>query len=140
MNEVEQLDEYIHMIMHFFKNQISSVKNMYSQEQFSIIMICLKNNNVTASMLAQKLNVTLPAILHKLTSLEEKGIIYKENDLNDKRIKYIKITNETLNTCQKFKEERYNNIESYLNYLGCEDTKCLMRLLDKTKKYIKEEK
>ncbi|MGL4950109.1 MAG: MarR family winged helix-turn-helix transcriptional regulator, partial [Anaeroplasmataceae bacterium] len=101
MLEVEKLDSKMSrinkkMIEKFaVQNELSGISLMEQRILRFLYLGHLKEQSYTVSNLAIEFGVTLPAIMHKLSSLEEKGIIFRVEDNFDKRIKYIKITDES---------------------------------------------
>ena len=56
------------------------------------IGFCEDLKNIKLSDIASRLKVTLPAVTHKVQTLEHAGLIKKEKDTKDKRITYVKLT------------------------------------------------
>lgn len=105
--------------------------------EFHLLSHIYVSQSIQASALASFFQVSIPAVMHKLDSLEKKGFVLKKVDEKDKRVKYYSITD-------SFKEYYYalfSNLEEitqeYYDFLG-EEKKHLDRILDKTLEFLEE--
>jgi DNA-binding MarR family transcriptional regulator len=95
------------------------------------VAFCDQNQKVKLSDVAKTLRVTLPAITHKVNDLLEKKYIERESSNKDLRVTYIKLTPEGKSYVESIRDEYYKPIKVIADHLGTEDTKELMRILDK---------
>ena len=83
------------------------------------------------SDISKTLRVTLPAVTHKVNDLVEKNYVEKETSPKDLRVTYIRLTQTGKEYVESIREEYYQPLREVVKYLGDDDTKCLMRILDK---------
>jgi DNA-binding MarR family transcriptional regulator len=95
------------------------------------VAFCDLNQKIKLSDVAKTLRVTLPAITHKVNDLVEKKYLTKETSTKDLRVTYIKLTHEGKAFVESVQEAYYKPLRVLADHLGEEDTKELMRLLDK---------
>ena len=91
------------------------------------------HDKITASEIANKYHVTIPAVMHKLDSLISEEYLIKVVDEVDKRKKYYHLTpkaNMLLDDNKKIIDNKINNL---FDYLGENDTKELIRILTRIK-------
>ncbi len=89
------------------------------------------HENITASQIADKYHVTIPAVMHKLDSLIEEDYLIKEVDTKDKRKKYYRLTPKANMLLDDNKLIIDNKINNLFNYLGEKDKHELLRILKK---------
>jgi len=89
------------------------------------------SQRVKLSDISKTLRVTLPAVTHKVNDLVEKNYVEKENSPKDLRVTYIRLTPTGKAYVESIREEYYQPLHEVVKYLGDEDTKSLMRILDK---------
>ena len=91
------------------------------------------HDKITASEIANKYHVTIPAVMHKLDSLISEEYLIKVVDEVDKRKKYYHLTPKANMLLDDNKKIIDNKINSLFDYLGENDTKELMRILTRIK-------
>ena len=91
------------------------------------------HENITASEIANKYHVTIPAVMHKLDSLINEEYLIKVVDEKDKRKKYYHLAPKANMLLDDNKQIIDNKINNLFNYLGEEDTNELIRILKKIK-------
>ena len=87
-----------------------------SIEIFLLLEIKFKNN-VTASAIANKYHVTIPAVMHKLDDLVNNDYLIKTTCTKDKRKKYYALTPKAelyLDDNRKIIDYKINNLFDYL--------------------------
>lgn len=95
------------------------------------IGFCEDLKNIKLSDIATRLKVTLPAVTHKVQTLEHAGLIKKEKDTKDKRITYVKLTDKGQTYVVSSKKTYYQPLKLILESIGEEDTQHLIRILEK---------
>lgn len=95
------------------------------------VAFCDMSQRVKLSDISKTLRVTLPAVTHKVNDLVEKNYVEKENSPKDLRVTYIRLTPTGKAYVESIREEYYQPLHEVVRYLGDEDTKSLMRILDK---------
>lgn len=98
------------------------------------------NDVVSLSFLREELNLAPSTITSILTSLEEEELIERIIDKSDRRNIFIRILPKGIEYAQKAYTELEGKIADYIDYIGEEDAKILVRLISKTAEYFKERK
>lgn len=128
-------------------NKFKAKTNQFVQEygitriEFEILnylyIRSVKNERMKTSDLAKCFEVSVPAIMHKLESLESKGMIEKKQDTLDRRIKYYALTENTKNGYEELFAKQKKKVELYFETLG-EEKEHLNRILDLTLRFLEE--
>jgi Transcriptional regulators len=96
-----------------------------------------EGNKVQASSIAKVFEVSIPAVMHKLEPLEMKGMLIKEIDFNDKRIKYYRISRKMAEAVELLFLEHQKEVGKYLDFLGKEQVH-LNKILNLTLNFLEE--
>ena len=72
-----------------------------------------------------------PTTSKMLNNLEDKGYINRLSDKKDRRVTYIDLTQKGVDLLQKHHRSMINYTNEVINRLGEEDTKTLVKLLNK---------
>lgn len=91
--------------------------------------------SIKATELSTILDITPAAVTHVLNSLEEKGYIERLADKKDRRIVLVRPTENGLSTVERGKHLFFERITKLMSHLGEEDSKELIRILDKIVDY-----
>lgn len=86
---------------------------------------------IKPSEIADRLEVTLPAITHKMNSLVNDGYLTRRESDADKRVNYVLLTEKGLNYINSIAEQYYENMQKLISHLGERDTAVLFRVLKK---------
>ena len=92
----------------------------------------------TASKLAEMLEVTIPAVMHKLTVLEKEEYIVRDYSKEDRRKRFITITDKWLDVVKKLDTHEEMIINEFLLTLAGQG-KVLVEVLDDFAKYLEGE-
>lgn len=95
------------------------------------VAFCDMNQRLKLTDVAKTLRVTLPAVTHKVNDLVDKKYLEKETSAKDLRVTYIKLTQPGKEFVESIRDEYYQPLKALVDNLGEEDTKNLMRILDK---------
>lgn len=95
------------------------------------------NKRVQASALAKKFEVSIPAVMHKLDALEQREMVEKSFDSEDRRVKYYTLTPNTLKKYEKLFASQMKKVERYFEALG-EEKEHLNAILDITIQFLEE--
>ena len=90
--------------------------------------LAFDENKVTSGVLSEKLNVTTPRMASILNSLENKGYIKRNSDINDKRKALITITTKGNKFAQSVKNKLLNKIILVIKQIDYEDVKEYIRI------------
>lgn len=88
-------------------------------------------DGIKPSAIAKRLEVTLPAITHKMNSLVEEGYLTRRESTSDQRVNYVLLTEKGKNYIESISGEYYENMQKIINHLGERDTAVLFRVLTK---------
>ncbi|MDE7264490.1 MAG: hypothetical protein K2N64_07500 [Anaeroplasmataceae bacterium] len=139
----EEIQIKLRSIANKFRNKANLVVQEYgiTRIEFEILNYMyvteLKQEKLKASDLAKCFEVSVPAIMHKLESLEKKSMIVKKRDTLDKRIKYYTLTEKTKSSYEELFAKQKKKVELYFETLG-EEKEHLNRILDLTIKFLEE--
>ncbi|GEM_PF-2818566 len=86
---------------------------------------------VTVSRLSQKLRVATPTVTKLLSAMEEKGIVERTVSRRDRRKIIVSFTEAGLEMGKKAQEHFMQDLSNLVALLGEEDTRSLIRILDK---------
>lgn len=95
------------------------------------VAFCDMNQRLKLTDVAKTLRVTLPAVTHKVNDLVDKKYLEKETSSKDLRVTYIKLTTLGKEFVESIRNDYYQPLMTLVDHLGEEDTKNLMRILDK---------
>ena len=95
------------------------------------VAFCDMNQKVKLTDVAKTLKVTLPAVTHKVNDLVKKQYIEKVQSESDLRVVYIKLTEAGKSYVESIRDDYYKPIEQLTKHIGEEDTKNLLRILNK---------
>lgn len=93
---------------------------------------------IKTSDLTQKLCITKPATSKMLNLLEEKELIERSSNKNDRRVVYVKLTEKGEEFLKLQDEKLENFVYKMVEKMGEEDTDNLIRLLGKLYDVIEE--
>lgn len=86
---------------------------------------------------ATKLDLTLPAVTHKVNDLEDRGLIIKKVSTRDRRVVNLELTLSANVHLDEIIDSYYEPLLIIMERLGKEDTKIFMKLLLKINNYGK---
>lgn len=92
----------------------------------------------TSIKISQQLGITQPTITPMLDRLLKNGYISKEVSPTDKRAKLLSITSEGYDLLRENSDAEKKQIEKLVSYLGEEDTRECIRLLQKVTEFFCE--
>ncbi len=150
MDRVEEFDTYIHKIIRLLhtgtnpnidcEDKKLGISPQEAKLLMSIYFLRTKGEKVTASLLSEQYNITISAVMHKLSVLENEGFIYRVEDANDKRVKYIRLSEETFSKCKDMHEKKKQELNNFLEFIGEEDSNKLIEIFAKILNYIESKK
>ncbi|HHX78174.1 MAG TPA: MarR family transcriptional regulator [Acholeplasmataceae bacterium] len=89
------------------------------------------NIKIKLTDIANKLELTLPAVTHKVNDLEERGLLVKKVSTNDRRVVNLELTTDAKKELDSIVDSYYNPLFILMDRLGKEDSKTLLKILDK---------
>ena len=90
-----------------------------------------ENKKIKLTDIAVELELTLPAVTHKVNDLENRNLVIKKVSTNDKRVVNLELTLAANLHLDEIVDSYYNPVFTIMDRLGKEDTNTLIRLLDK---------
>ncbi len=105
-----------------------------------IIKNLSKNNKISLSVIRDKIKLAPSTITPVITSLENKELIERKIDENDRRNIYIYLSDKGKKFTQKVDRKIKDILCEYIEYMGKEDVNEIIRLIKKTKEYINVKK
>lgn len=95
------------------------------------VAFCDINQKVKLTDVANTLKVTLPAVTHKVNDLVEKNYLEKVPSEKDLRVIFIRLTETGKVYVESIRDDYYKPIEKLTKNLGEEDSKNLLRIMEK---------
>lgn len=89
---------------------------------------------IKPSAIAKRLNVTLPAVTHKMNNLTALGYLTRRDSVSDQRVSYVLLTEKGKQFLNSIEKEYYSKLFKLMDRLGERDTEVLFRLLTKINK------
>ncbi len=138
-NDRKELSEEFFSIYETFVKQWRSEffeifsKHNISKTQIETLALIHKNQPINVKDLSQKLDISPSAISQIIEPLEEAGYIKKQEDNDDRRIKWLKISKKGKARFKEFKKIRY---EFFVKKTACLDKDDLNSLIEIYKKLI----
>jgi DNA-binding MarR family transcriptional regulator len=86
--------------------------------------------------ISNELHITPAGVTHLINPLEEKGLIKRLKDPNDRRIVLIGITEKGIIAAEELMAEVQENLVGLINFLGEEDSRKLIELMNKVTDYV----
>jgi DNA-binding MarR family transcriptional regulator len=95
------------------------------------VAFCDINQKVKLTDIAKTLKVTLPAVTHKVNDLVDKSYLEKVPSEKDLRVIFIRLTENGKKYVESIRDDYYKPIEQLAIHLGEEDSKNLLRIMNK---------
>lgn len=136
---IEELLKQIHIIK---KARIKEYG--YTQNNDMNILRCVakyentRHDQATALKISKQLNITQATITPMINRLVENGALQRIISPTDKRAKLLSITEFGMDLLLESKEAERKQVEKLISYLGEEDTKEGIRILQKVVRYFEK--
>jgi DNA-binding MarR family transcriptional regulator len=98
----------------------------------------MKDNKIIINDIVNILELAPPTISLTLNSLEDHGYIERTLNKDNRREIFVSLTNKGKKMLDNIKEKHYHFISKLIDYLGEDDTKNLIFLLNKTTKFLED--
>lgn len=128
-------------------NAISNIRKMMDRHEpimaipkseFIVLKIINSNEKTKISDISNKLNITNAAVSQIIASLESKKFVTREFSLEDRRIVYVRLTQEGFTILNRAKELMDKFMDILVDKLGNDDSEELIRILNKLEILLKE--
>lgn len=130
MDAKNAAEEFFWAIVKCRKN-LSEIPQNCSQGENGVLVYLSFLNKISPSELSEKLNLSLPRIASILNSLENKKLVEKRPDNDDKRKSIVKITEEGRNVVETKRKDAIGDITKVFENLNEEERKDYIRLTRK---------
>ena len=139
MTNIREKAQELFKIMSQTTKTLSKIPLSCSQGEIRILLyLSLKENGSTASKVSKELGMSLTRITAVFNSLEEKKLIKKNIDENDKRKTIISITKEGKRVIEEKQEEAITNMVTILEKLSEEEVNQYLNIVRKIQRIITE--
>lgn len=99
-----------------------------------------KSDMVKMSTISDYFHITPAAVSQCIRNFEKEGWVERTVLDNDRRSVYVKVSEKAKQVMKTNHDEMFKRLLSFIHYLGEEDSKHLLRIMDKSIDYIKEQK
>jgi DNA-binding MarR family transcriptional regulator len=129
--------ELFQLIQQFprLKFKQNSTHGLTGSEQGLLVMLVVNfdgaKKELKVTEISNLLQITPAGVTHLLNPLEEAGYIKRLQDLSDRRIVLIGLTEKGTRVAESLILDVHENLISLVNYLGEEDSKTFIRLMSK---------
>ena len=133
LQKAQQLDRLLQQIRrsNLYKRPHNTELNDADMMVLFCIGFCEENQKVKLSDISTRLQVTLPAVTHKVNMIEENGLIERKPSTEDKRVTYVALTELGNQMLSKTKDSYYTHLLKLMDTLGEHETNQLIQLLQK---------
>ena len=109
--------------------RLGSVQEGVQGEAFILHLIRESGSDVLPSMISEAMRISSARVAAALNSLENKGMITREIDIEDRRRIIVKITEKGIEHAEEQKKRHIAKIKDILVMMGDRDAKEFVRLL-----------
>ena len=107
----------------------------FSHGEMSILAhLCYRENGACAGAIGESLEMTVPRVSAAISTLQEKGLVTKERDPEDKRKIHIYVSREGRLLVEEKKRELEDAVTSLLSRLGEDDAGEYVRIIKRINK------
>lgn len=131
MNYKEKAEEFFELVAKRRKTLVEIPLNFSQGETGALLFLTFVKDGISASKLAESLDVSLPRITSVLNSLETKKLIEKNVDKEDKRKTVVNITSMGKELVFSKKEEAVGRISKIVEKLDEKDINEYIRISKK---------
>ncbi|MBR5559773.1 MAG: winged helix-turn-helix transcriptional regulator [Oscillospiraceae bacterium] len=92
------------------------------------------------SQISASMQVRGPVVSPVLSSLEKQGYIQRRQDQNDRRCRLVFLTEQGRNVAQQFTDGKHQRCSAMVEYLGEEDAREFIRILNRLSEHMEQSK
>lgn len=115
-----------------YKLKISHQLGQFLEGELAVLMMLNQSESILPSVISERLGVSRARMSILIKNLEKKDLIHKEPVKGDKRKRLLSLSQKGYDYTNQKAVEVDAYIEQYLSALGEEDTKILIKLLEKS--------
>lgn len=119
-------------------NKLPFVKDLEFCGEKAILVFLEQKKEVSAGDISNFLNVSTARIAVVLKNLEKKDLIKKTTSQTDKRKTIVCLTKKGEDCCKNLRKTLIEKLNNFFLFLGEEDTKNFLCLMQKMREYRKE--
>jgi DNA-binding MarR family transcriptional regulator len=130
---LQHVIEQIFSMMKHIHRDVLPKEPVLSPPQARLIFTIARNKEegISVKELASKVNMTPGAVTQFIDGLIEKGLVSREEDLYDRRIVRLKVTQSAINQMEKFRKDFLRSASRTFEVLSLEELRQLNGLLIK---------
>ena len=137
---LEEKKEQVHQFMEKFSRLQKVMRKTHDgKKKFIFLLITMEEINngdpFTTTQLAQKMDVSNAAVSQTVDKLAHAGLVQRVSDENDRRITWVSLTDLGKENLRKAYTEASEFIGGMIDYIGEEDTKVILPIMDKVLDY-----
>ena len=123
-------DEFMDLMHCLRKRKVEKqITDSMHGEQFVLFYISKKDGNVIPSEISKEMEISSARIAAALNSLEEKGLITRKIDLNDRRRILVNLTDEGHEQARQHNQKITAITVNMMRYLGEHDANEFLRII-----------
>ena len=119
------------MIMANKSSSFSKLSKTIHGEMFALHLIDIHNGDITPSEISKIASTSNARITAELNSLEKKGLVTREIDINNRRRVLVRLTPEGKKVAREHHKHIMQETEELLSTLGEKDAKAYIRIIGK---------
>lgn len=123
-------------LLEFIKDDIK--KYNFDINEFSVFEIIYHKEKVKINEIKENILIANSSLSYILDKLEKRNLIYREKDNKDKRITYVKLTENGLKKANNIFPEHYETLINLFNILTNEEKEILEKITKKIGIHTKE--
>lgn len=137
---LEEKKEQVHQFVEKFSRLQKVMRKTHDgKKKFIFLLITMEEINngdpFTTTQLAQKMDVSNAAVSQMVDKLAHAGLVQRVSDENDRRITWVSLTDLGKENLRKAYTEASEFIGGMIDYIGEEDTKVILPIMDKVLDY-----
>lgn len=145
MEDNKFVDELMKALIKLKKSKLIEIilnDSLSKNEQIILFIIhdMSKYEKIPLSSIRNEINLAPSTLTPIISSLEEKELVQRYIDENDRRNIYLKISEKGINYTRKVYSKISSMLKEYIQYIGCEDAEELFKILNKTNDFINKKK
>jgi DNA-binding MarR family transcriptional regulator len=117
-------------------------RNITGQKKSEVmVLLCIKKSNkseMKVSEISKRLHVKAPTVTQLVNELEEKGLVERITRTSDRRAVWIKVTDAGEKVIEKAEKEIHETYTGLIDFLGEDESKTLIELMNKVYSYFLE--
>ena len=140
MDYTELAKQFLNNTYQFRKGrQQKKIDETMHGEAFVIMYISKRGGDVLPSEISNKMNITSARVAAALSSLENKGLITRTMDPNDRRKILVDLTPAGKELAESYEQKALDGAKRMLEMLGEQDALEFVRILGKLAKFSSEQ-